>query len=86
VQDLVVEPRAARWFWLYFAAVDLAVLALLAGVPGLARIGIAAMLLAVGAVGHELIRIRRLSDVRGESRLPPGTRAPRLLVSTVQHA
>jgi hypothetical protein len=86
VQDLVVEPRAARWFWLYFAAVDLAVLALLAGVPGLARIGIAAMLLAVGAIGHELIRIRRLSDVRGESRLPPGTHAPRLLVSTVQHA
>ena len=44
------------------------------------------MLLATGAIGHELIRIRRLADVRGAVRLPPGTRQPHLLVSLVQHA
>ena len=86
VQDLVVERRAARWFWLYFVATDCAVLALLADQPALARIGAAAMLLATGAIGHELIRIRRLADVRGAVRLPPGTLEPRLLVSLVQHA
>jgi hypothetical protein len=86
VQDLVVEQRAARWYWLYCAATDCVALALLAGVSGLARLGAAAMLLAVAAIGHELIRIRRLADVHGAARLPPGTRQPRLLVSIVQHA
>ena len=84
VQDLVVEPRAAPWFWLYFGATDFAVVALLAGAPGLARVGAAAMLLAAGAITGELVRIRRLADVRGA--VPEGAHRPRMLVSMVQRA
>jgi hypothetical protein len=86
VQDLVVEPRARRWFMLYFAAADFAVLALLAEASGLARVGVAAMLLAVGMIAHELLRIRRLADVPQAPRLPAGARRPRLLVSMVPQA
>jgi hypothetical protein len=86
VQDLVVEPRARRWFMLYFAAADFAVLALLAEASGLARVGVAAMLLAVGMIVHELLRIRRLADVPQAPRLPAGARRPRLLVSMVPQA
>jgi hypothetical protein len=86
VQDLVVEGRAVRWFWLYFAATDFGVLALLAGAPGLVRIGTAAMLLATGAIAHELLRIRRLADVRQAADLPEGAHRPRLLFSVVQQA
>ncbi|MCM8729789.1 hypothetical protein ACFO8O_02225 [Hephaestia sp. GCM10023244] len=86
VQDLVIEPRAIRWFWVYFAAVDATVLALFAAAPAVARSGVAAMLVATGAIVAELVRIRRLADVPRETRLPTGTRQPRLLVSTVKDA
>jgi len=84
VQDLVAEPRARRWFLLYFGAVDIAVLALLADVPMLARMAAAAMLVATGAIAAELARIRRLADVRRVAALPDGTRRPRLLFSMVK--
>lgn len=86
VQDLVVEPRATRWFWLYFAAADFVVLALLIDATGLARVAAAAMLLATAAIGRELLRIRRLADVALAVRLPAGVGRPRLLVSMVQQA
>ncbi len=86
VQDLVVESRAGRWFWLYFAATDFVVLALLAEAPGLARVGVAAMLLAVGVIARELLRIRRLADVPQTPRLPQGASRPRLFVSMVPQA
>jgi len=86
VQDLVAEPKAAPWFWLYFAATDFVVLMLLAEAPGLARIGAAAMLLAVGAVVHQLWRIRRLADVRQAARLPQGVSRPHVLILTVPQA
>jgi hypothetical protein len=84
VQDLVVEPRAARWFWLYFAATDFVVLALLIDLAGLARVGVAIMLLAAAAIGHQLLRIRRLADVHDAARLSNGVSRPRLFVSMVQ--
>ena len=86
VQDLVVEPRAARWFWLYFAATDLAVLGLLVDATALARLAAGAMVVASAAIGHELLRIRRLADVRDAARLPEGVTLPRLLVSMVPQA
>lgn len=86
VQDLVVEPRAARWFWLYFAATDLGVLGLLVDAAALARLAAGAMVLASAAIGHELLRIRRLADVRDAARLPEGVTLPRLLVSMVPQA
>jgi dipeptide/tripeptide permease len=84
VQDLVVEPRALRWFAIYFAAVDDTALALLADVSAIARIELAAMLIATIAVAAELVRIRRLVDVQRAARLPEGAHQPRLLVSMVE--
>jgi hypothetical protein len=83
VQDLVAEPRARPGFRVYFVATDLAVLALLAEMPDFARVWTMVMLLAVGMIARELLRIRRLADVPGMLRLPAGARRPRLLVSTV---
>lgn len=84
VQDLVVEPRALRWFAIYFAAVDGTALALLANVSVIARIELAAMLIATIAIAAELVRIRRLVDVQRAARLPDGAHQPRLLVSMVE--
>ena len=84
VQDLVVEPRAVRFFIFYYAAMWVGTLALLAGAPLLFRAGAVGMLLATGAIAAELVRTRRLADVRGAVRLPEGARQPRLLVSMVR--
>lgn len=82
VQDLVVEPRARKWFWLYFAAVYVATAAILAGVPLLARLGAAAMLVATCCIVAQLVRTRRLLDVTDTLRLPAGVRQPQLLYAT----
>ncbi|MCC7039055.1 MAG: hypothetical protein IT516_01945 [Burkholderiales bacterium] len=83
VQDLVVEPRARRWFWLYFAAVDAATLCLALEATLIFRVAAAAMLLATAAIALEFIRTRRLSNVKAALRLPTGTRLPRLLFTFV---
>ncbi|MCZ2414293.1 MAG: hypothetical protein LC136_08580 [Burkholderiales bacterium] len=83
VQDLVNEPRAIRWFWLYFAAVDAATLCLLAGAPLVFRAAAAAMLVASAGIALELVRTRRLVNVEAALRLPAGTRQPRLLFALV---
>lgn len=83
VQDLVTEPRAIKWFWLYFAAVDAAVLCLLAGAPLVFRAAAAAMLVASAGIALELVRTRRLVNVEAALRLPAGTRQPRLLFALV---
>lgn len=63
VQDLVVEARARKWFRLYFIAVWLSTIALLAN-QGLAFRGAAAvMLIATAGIVHELVRTRLLIDV-----------------------
>jgi len=84
VQDLVVEPRAACFFMLFHAVIWVGTLALLAGAPLLFRVSAIVLLLATGAIAAELIRIRRLADVRRAIRLPQGVRQPRLLVSMVR--
>ncbi len=83
VQDLVVEPRAARWFWLYFAAVDVASLCLLLEAVPVFRVAAAAMLLASAGIALELVRTRRLANVGEELRLPAGAQQPRLLFTFV---
>lgn len=83
VQDLVVEPRAVKWFWIYFGAVDLATLALLADVTIVFRIAAAAILIGTAGIAVELVRTRRLVNVKEPLRLPAGTRQPRLLFSLV---
>jgi hypothetical protein len=79
VQDLVAEARASKWFVTYHVAVWLGALMLLAGQTSAFRIAAAAM--AVGTVGivKEIIRTRRLADVKCPLRLPDGACAPHLL-------
>ena len=84
VQDLVNEPRAQKWFALYFGAVWIAAIALLFEMPSLFRLGIGATLLATVGIGIQLIRTRRLANVAPALRLPKGTRPPHLLHSSVQ--
>lgn len=86
VQDLVVERRASRWFQLYFAAVWLTTLCLVLEFPTAFRIGAATMALATAGIVVQLMRTRRLAEVKPALRLPAGTRRPRLLISTVKHA
>jgi hypothetical protein len=81
VQDLVVEARARKWFMLYFAAVWSGTVALLANTPSLFRIAAAAMLLAACGIIAELVRTRRLADVKTAIRFPGGARRPQLLIS-----
>ncbi|RIK99512.1 MAG: hypothetical protein DCC74_01795 [Proteobacteria bacterium] len=82
VQDLVVEPRAIKWFWLYFAAVYVATAALLAGAPLVVRLAAAAMLIATCGIVAQLVRTRCLLDVTDKLRLPAGVRQPQLLYAT----
>lgn len=81
VQDLVVEPRAIKWFWLYFLAVWAGTVALLAGQAPAFQMAAAAMLVATGGIIAQFVRARRLADVKADLRLPQGTRRPGLLVS-----
>ncbi len=79
VQDLVAEPRAAKWFIIYYAAVWTGTITLLTSQATLFRITAAAMTLGVIGIVREIIRIRRLAEVARPLRLPGGAVAPHLL-------
>lgn len=81
VQDLVVEKRASKWFWTYFAGTWAGTLALLAGQAMLFRL--CAVVMLVGALGlvAQFLRTRRLLDIEAAKRLPEGTRQPQLFIS-----
>ena len=81
VQDLVVEARAAKWFALYFIAVGLGAVALLADAPTVFRLAAVAMLAGTFGIAVQLLRTRRLADVNAQMRLPQGVRIPRLLLT-----
>ena len=85
VQDLVVERRAIKWFVLYFLAVWSATAGLLADEPLAFRMSAAVMVVATGGIIMQLVRARRLDDVKAALRLPVGVRRPRLLLSRVYH-
>jgi hypothetical protein len=81
VQDLVVEARAIKWFWLYFVAAWAGAAALLVGSAPAFQASAAVMLLATAGIVAQLVRTRRLADVAAALRLPQGARRPRLLFS-----
>ena len=80
VQDLVVETRARKYFYLYFLAVWAGTAALTVGVTPAFRGAAALMAFATIGIVLELLRTRRLADVPSETRFPEGTRQPRLLI------
>lgn len=81
VQDLVVEPRAAKSFWLYFAAVWSATACLLLEAPGGFRLSAALMLAGTVGVAMHIVRIRLMLDVKPDMRLPQLTQQLALLAS-----
>lgn len=86
VQDLVVETRATKWFWLYFAGVWSATACLLLDLPAGFRGSAALMLIATVGIASELVRTRLLADVKPELRRPDITPRPPLLASLSQQA
>ena len=86
VQDLVNEPRAMPWFWLYFASAGAAAIAAFLAMPPAFRIAAFGMLVATVRICVELVSTRRLRLVPGPE-LPDGDRArPRLLLPSVQES
>jgi hypothetical protein len=86
VQDLVVENRARTWFYLYFGAVWLGTVALLADQELVFRGLAAVLLLATGGLIVEFVRTRRLADIDDALRGTDAPRRPRLLYALVaQH-
>ena len=85
VQDLVVEPRALKWFLLYYLAVWAGTIALILDYASTFRGAAAVMVIATGGIVLQLVRARRLVDVSATSRLPEGSRRPWLLLSATQH-
>lgn len=81
VQDLVIEPRARKWFVLHFAAAALGTVALLLSHPLCFRLAAAALFVAALGIAAQILRIRTLADVAAPTRLPEGARAPHLLFS-----
>jgi hypothetical protein len=86
VQDLVNEPRAMPWFWLYFASVGAASIAAFQAAPFAFRIAAFGMLVATIKICLELVSTRTLRLVPA-AMLPDGARArPRLLLPTLQQS
>jgi hypothetical protein len=84
VQDLVVEKRAEKWFLLYFVSVWAGAGALLFGFPPAFQVSAAAMFVATTGIVLQLLRARRLVDVKASDRFPDGVCQPGLLHSFVQ--
>ncbi len=78
VQDLVSETRARIWFAVYFAVVWSGTFCLLLGYPTAFRFAALSILLATGAIAAELLRIRRLAELRISPKLPELVRPPLL--------
>jgi hypothetical protein len=81
VQDLVVEKRAQKWFYLYFAAVWLGAIALLCEQIPAFQAATAVMLIAILGIAVQLVRARTLADVKSESRFPGEAHRPALLLA-----
>jgi hypothetical protein len=86
VQDLVVEPRATKWFALYFLAVWVATAALLLDASLAFRGAAALMAVATCGIIVQLVMSRSLSDVKPAQRLPDRVHTPHLLFSSAQKA
>ena len=86
VQDLVVERRAIKWFVLYFLAAWSATAGLLLEEQLAFRMSAGLMVIATCGIIVQLVRARRLDDVKAALRLPVGVRRPRLLFSWVQQS
>lgn len=83
VGDLVAVPRTGLWFILYYAGVALAAVALAAGLATAFRYAMLPALIGTAGIACELMRVRRLSEIKAEQR-PPFHEYPRLLLARAE--
>ncbi|MCU4180833.1 hypothetical protein [Bosea sp. BH3] len=83
VGDLVAMPRTGWWFLLYYAGVAFGTAALAIGATGGFRLSMAVCLAGTIGIAAELIRIRRLSQIKAADR-PPAHERPRLFAARAE--
>lgn len=83
VGDLVAVPRTGWWFLLYYAGVALGTIMLAIETASGFRSAIALCLAGTAGLIAELIRIRRLSQIKAAER-PPAHERPRLLAARAE--
>ena len=83
VGDLVAMPRAGWWFLLYYGGVVLGAAALAVAAPAGFRLAMALCLAGTAGLVAELVRIRRLSEIKAADR-PPAHERPRLLAARAE--
>lgn len=83
VGDLVAMPRTGLWFILYYAGVALGTAALAAGLATAFRYAMLPALIGTAGIACELMRVRRLSEIKAEQR-PPFHEYPRLLLARAE--
>jgi len=79
VQDIVVESRAKRWFYVYYVGVAIAIIALIMGETAAFQLGCTVNLVAILALSSHFIRARRLMDVPEAMKLPNVVTLPHLI-------
>lgn len=82
VQDLVREGRAAVWFYIYYGAVIVGMLALFIAETDLFRAAALSQLIATFGLTAEFMRTRRLADLDAAQRAAAGIR-PNLFLPTL---
>ena len=85
VQDLVIEERAAKWFWLFFTGVWSATACLLLDTTAGFRMSAALMLAGTIGIAAQLVRTRLMTDLTAEFRQSHVTRRPPLFASQQTH-
>lgn len=83
VGDLLAMPRTGWWFLLYYGGVASGALALAAEAAGGFRWAMLGTLAGTAGLVVELVRARRLSEIKAGSR-PPAHECPRLLVARAE--
>ncbi|MCA0418334.1 MAG: hypothetical protein LCH80_06385 [Proteobacteria bacterium] len=83
VGDLVAMPRTGWWFLLYYGGVVLGAAALAIEMAGGLRLAMTLCLVGTAGLVAELVRIRRLSEIKAADR-PPAHERPRLLAARAE--
>jgi hypothetical protein len=83
VGDLVAMPRTGWWFLLYYGGVVLGAAALAIAAPTSFRLAMTLCLAGTAGLVAELVRIRRLSQIKAADR-PPAHECPRLLAARAE--
>jgi hypothetical protein len=82
VGDLIAMPRTGWWFALYFGGVALGTIALCAGTASGFRWAVLACFMGTAGIAAELVRVRRLSEIKANAR-PPANERPWLLIARI---